>query len=254
MENKDGVYEIDLLKLAKALWHNALLICFISLLGFGAGFGVARYLVTPQYQSDVMFYVNNKMNITGSISISSSDLNASKSLVDTYMVILKSRTTLNEIARKANVPYTTAQLSQMIHSASVNNTEIFRITVTSPSALEAKNIANTIATVLPDKIGDIIDGCSARVVDYAVEARNQSYPSEARFAAIGALLGFVLCSAIICILELMDDGVKSSKDLQDNFDVPILAVIPNLSMEDKDAAYKNYGYDSSQNSKKNRKK
>ena len=245
MENKDEVYEIDLLKLLKALWHHALIILLVAMVGFGCGFAVARYLITPKYESDVMFYVDNKMNITGAISISSSDLSASKSLVDTYMVILKSRDTLTEIARKANVRYSAKEMSNMIHSASVNNTEIFRITVTSTSAREAMTIANVIASVLPEKIGEIIDGATARVVNYAVESENQSYPSEARFAAIGALLGFVITAAIVCILELMDDAVKSARDLQDNFDIPVLAVIPNLSLSDKDSAYASYGYESS---------
>ena len=53
------------------------------------------------YTASALMYVNNNSLSVGStkVSLSYSDLTAAKSLVDTYVVILNARTTLNEVIR-----------------------------------------------------------------------------------------------------------------------------------------------------------
>ena len=103
-----------------------------------------------------------------------SDLNAAQSLVDTYAVILKSRGTLEEVIDKAQLPYTYEELSKMVETGAVDNTEIFSITVTSDDPQEATKIANTIVEVLPDRITEIMDGSDVRTVDFAVVPSKKS--------------------------------------------------------------------------------
>ena len=170
-QKRDEVIEIDLLHLLKVLWDKVWLIAIAMLLCGMAMFVHTRFFVTPLYKSSALMYVNNSSISLGSTSVSLADLSASKGLVDTYIVILKTRLTLNEVIERANLDYTYGQLSSMVSASAVNDTEIFRITVTGPDPVEATEIANTIADVLPDKINDILDGSSARLVDFAVGLR-----------------------------------------------------------------------------------
>ena len=116
----------------------------------------------------------------------------------------------------------------MISAESVNSTEVFSIEVTSPDPQEAELLANTIARVLPEKIASIVEGSSARIVDYAVVPAKKDSPSLAKYTAIGALLGFVLACGIIVVRELMDEQIHDSDYLIQTYDIPVLAVIPDL--------------------------
>ena len=107
-------------------------------------------------------YVNNSSISVGSTQVNLSDLTAAQSLVETYMVILKTRGTLEEVIKEANLPYDYEQLSGMIEAGAVNSTEVFSISVTSASPEEAEKIANTIAELLPNRIADIVEGSSVR--------------------------------------------------------------------------------------------
>ena len=62
--------------------------------------------ITPKYQATASMYVNNSSFSLGleRFSISASELSASNSLVNTYIFILKSRTTLEEVIAKAGLP------------------------------------------------------------------------------------------------------------------------------------------------------
>lgn len=154
-ENNDEI-EIDLLEVAGELWRHFWVIV-LSMIVFGAAaFSCANFLITPLYHSEAKVYVNNSNLSVGSTAISLTDLNAAQSLVDTYIVILKSRPTLEDVIEKANVSYTYEQLESMISAVSVDGTEVFSIVVEDADPEEACMLANTIVEVLPDRISEIL--------------------------------------------------------------------------------------------------
>lgn len=230
MESKEETIEIDLLALARAIWKQIWLVIAAVVIGTGTAFGYAKLLITPLYEAKAMLYVNNSSISVGntSFSISSGELSAVQSLVQTYIVILKSRQALNTVIEEANLPYTYEQLSAMINAAAVNDTEIFEITVTDADPEEAELIANTIAEVLPDKIADIVEGSSVRIVDYAVVPAYPVSPSVVRYAMIGFLLGGVISVGIIVLMELLNDSIRSEDYLIQTYNLPVLAAVPSM--------------------------
>ena len=249
MDNENDVIEIDLMHILELLVSKLWIIILCALLCGGALFSYAYFLITPKYESSAMFYVNNNNLSIGStsVSISSSDISASQSLVDTYIVILKTRNTLNTVIRKADLSYTYEELSDMISASAVNSTEIFKATVTSTDPKEASEIANTIASVLPDKISEIVTGSGAKVVDYAVVDTRKVSPSITKYTAIGVFVGVALSCLIIILRDFFDDTIRDDTYLINTYDdIPTLAVVPNLDGKRGEDYYKNnkyYSYD-----------
>ena len=231
MENRnDDEMEIDLLKLARALWRRAWAIMLAAVIFGGAALTYTAIFVTPLYKAEALMYVNSSnISVGGAkVSISQGELTAAQSLIKTYAVILTTRTTLNDVIEQSGVSYTYEELKGMISAQSVNSTEVFSITVTSPNPREAELLANTIVRILPEKIAAIVEGSSARIVDYAVEPAKKASPSLSKNALIGAMLGFVLACGIVVIMELMDDQIHDPDYLIQTYDIPVLAVIPDL--------------------------
>ena len=189
--NRENETEIDLLQLAKALWHKAWAIVLVTLITAAMAFAGTKLFITPLYTASAMMYVNNSSISVGSTQVNLSDLTAAQSLVETYMVILKTRGTLEEVIKEANLPYDYEQLSGMIEAGAVNSTEVFSISVTSASPEEAEKIANTIAELLPNRIADIVEGSSVRIVDYAVVPSKKTSPSLSKNTMLGAMGGGV---------------------------------------------------------------
>lgn len=231
--NEKDYMEIDLMRLLKALLHRAWAIVIAVIAGALIAFAYAALLITPLYKSKALLYVNNSSISLGStsVSISTGELSAAKSLVDTYTVILKTRTTLNAVIEKAGLEYTYEELYKMIEASSVNGTEIFQIVVTSPDPKEAEVIANTVASVLPEKISNIVDGSSVKIVDYAVVPSRKDSPSVTKYTMIGAVLGFILAAGVIVVMELMDNLVKDEEYLLQTYKLPVLAAVPGLDAD-----------------------
>ena len=237
----DEELEIDLLRLAGALWRRIWIIVIAMFACGTVAFRFARFFITPLYESSALMYVNNSSFSLGSTSVSLSDLSASKSLVDTYIVIMKTRLTLDEVIERAALDYTYEELYEMVSASSVNNTEIFRITVTGPDPVEATLIANTIADILPDKIYDIMEGSSARLVDFAVVPAAKASPSVTKYTAIGMLLGLVASAAVIIVMEIFDEQIRDEEFLTENYTYSVLAVIPDLMERGDGKGYYGYG-------------
>ena len=112
MENRTED-EIDLLKLAAALWRKAWAIVLAVVLFATAALGYTAFFVTPLYKATALMYVNSSSISVGStkVSISQGELSAAQSLVKTYIVILNTRSTLEEVIAQSGVPYTYEELS-----------------------------------------------------------------------------------------------------------------------------------------------
>ncbi|WP_249030534.1 YveK family protein [Tannockella kyphosi] len=219
---------IDLKILLKALLNKGWIIMIAIILGAATMYSYSSYAKTPLYQADVKLYVNNSTFSLGSTSysISSGELSAAQSLIETYIVILQTRTTINEIIDEGNFDYTYTEMVSMISAASVNSTEVFSVTVTSESPSDASAIANTIGLVLPESISNVVDGSDVRIVDYAVTPVSQSSPSTSKDTIMGAMLGLVIAVGIIVVAALFDNTIRSEDYITQTIDYPILAFIP----------------------------
>lgn len=234
--------EIDLMRLIKAIWKKAWVVALSGILCAAIAFVGASKLITPLYKSSTMFYVNNNSFSVGStsFSFSASELSAAQSLVETYIVILNTRTTLETVIDRADMDYTYEQLKSMINATAVPGTEVFEVTVTSTSPQEAEKIANTIAKVFPNKLASIIEGSSVRVVDYAVVPMKKASPNITMYTTIGLMMGVAIACGIVILIELMDDQIYDENFLNQSYDIPVLATIPNLN-NNHGSSYEKYG-------------
>ena len=255
MEKKEDEVEIDLMQLFRALLRRFWAIALAAAIFGGAALAYTAFFVTPLYKARTLMYVNNNSLAIGStkVSISHSDLVAAQGLVDTYTVILKTRTTLEDVIETSGISRSYEQLVGMIEAEAVDSTEIFYVEVTSSDPKEAELIANTIGQILPDKISSIVEGSSARIVDYAVEPSHKASPSLTKNTVLGILVGLVLSCGTIIVLELMDDEIHGPDYLMEAYDLPVLAVIPDLTSADKSGGYYGYGSKSPRGGKRHAK-
>lgn len=241
---KNDEIEIDLLELFRLLWRNALVILLVATIFCAVTFGYTVFMVTPKYEAEASMYVNNTSFSFGqtSFSISSSELSASNSLAKSYIYILETRETIEEVIREAGLDYSYEDVMKMISTKEITGTAIFKVTVTSESPTEAELIANTIVKVLPTRIEEIIDGSAVRTVSFAIVPSHRSSPSYIKNAAIGFILGGFLSCLWVIIRNLVKKQnnvmIGSADDLRRRYpDITVLSLIPDMRLADKKGYY-----------------
>ena len=230
MNNKNEEVEVNLFHIFSLLWHKVWIIVLSMILVGAILFSYALFLITPLYKASAQMYVNNSnISIGGtSVSISSSELTAAKSLLEVYVIILKTRLTLERVIDELDLKYTYEELNEMVSANSVNGTEIFEISVSSTDPAEAERIVNKIVEILPDRISDVVDGSSVRLVDHAVLPTEKDSPNCTYYAIIGLLIGAVLSCVVIVLIDVLDNTVRGEEYLSQRYNIPVLAVVPDV--------------------------
>ena len=239
--DKNKEIEIDLSRVFGALLNKAVLIGVVAVICAVLALVGTLLFITPTYESSVKIYVNNSsFSIDGVInSVTSSDISASKSLVKTYIVILNTRETLNEVIDYAGVSRSYASVKNMINASAVDATEILQVDVTSPDPSEAEAIANAIAYILPKRIDSIIDGTSAKVVEAAVVAASPSDPSYTKNTIIGFLIGLVASILVIALWVIFDVTIRTEEDVMGVSKHLVLSSVPDMKARVRGS---HYGY------------
>ena len=236
---RNEVIEIDLQRLLNAVLSKARLVVIVSVLCAVLAFLGTFFFITPMYQSSAMFYVNNSSISLGdaAMSITTGDISASRGLVKSYIVILNTQETLNEVIDYVDSSRTYAELKNMISAEAVDSTEIFQVVVTSSDPKEAEQLADAIAYIMPKRIASIIEGTSAKVVDSAVLPSRPSSPSYTKNTLIAFVLGMMMTVAIIVLQDLFDITVRDEEDLQRSCKHPVLAAVPDMMSPSKGGYY-----------------
>lgn len=240
-KEKNG--EIGFNRIFAALWHRMWLIILIAILCAALTFALVFYLVAPQYEASAMFYVNNSDISVGDtqLNLTAGDITAAKDLVDSYIVILNTRTSLNEVITYAGVDVSYSELRDMITAEPVESTEIFQVVVTSTNPAEAEKLANAISYILPQRIDSIIDGTSARIVDAAVMPTRPSSPNYVNSTILGFLVGLIVMVVFVILQEVFDITIRVEEEVTQVCNHPVLAAVPDMGTPSK-GSYYYYGY------------
>lgn len=180
---------------------------------------ITGLLVTPQYRACATIYVNNVSGDRAVEQLSEGGLAASRALVGTYIHIVESNRVLDEVAEELEGAYSAKQLREMLSTEQVEDTEILALYVLHPDAEEAVRIADVVAEVAPGKIAEVVEGSSARVIDYAAPEAKPYTPDHLKWGVLAAAIGLVLGAAVVTVRFLLvvqkGERVLAKEDAED---------------------------------------
>lgn len=233
--------EIDLQKLLLAYLRKWWLIVAAAVVAGLLALYVTANFITPMYKAEVTVYVNNARSDEQVEYISNTNLATSQRLVNTYIAIIESDTVLEKVAESSGLNVTAEQIRKVMRAEQVDATELFTVTITLSNPELAAQLANALAEVAPGEIGDIVEGSSTKIIDYAKVPETPSSPNKGRNTVLGALAGIVVAVLYVTLRFLLDVRIKDEEDLTALFNLPVLSQIPTF-VPDGTMRKGSYGY------------
>ena len=240
-KNIDEEQEIDLLDLfGYYLSKLPLLIAAVIIGALIAGL-ITYFIIPDKYTATSRMYMVSSS--TDSV-VDLSDLNIGASLSNDYVELMQSRPVIEDVIEKLKLDYTYEDVLGMIGLSVVNNTRIVKISVTNTDPKEAMEIANQMARTSKRLLPIVMDAPSPSIAEEAVLPTQKSSPSLSKNTILGALVLLVVVLGILTIFYMMDDTIKTSEDVEKEFGIMPLTVIPEGVIEglekkdDKDAGKK----------------
>ena len=223
MNNQEAnTIEIDVLSLLRTIWRKKFLILLTAILTTGLAFGYSAFLVTPQYDSTTRLYVVNQSSDNGA-GITNQDLQAGSFLVKDYKEIILSQDVLKNVTTTLGI---TDDIKEKITVNIPVDTRILSITVRDSDPNQAATIANTLRDEAAKKIIEVTKVSDVTTLEAAMPAENPSTPQTKRNLVLGFVAGAFLATALVLVLEVLDDRVKRPQDIEEGLGMTLLGVVP----------------------------
>lgn len=221
------------------------IILIVSVLGAGAMF-LFSYTKTDTYTSSAKFLVF--------CADSDATLYKKEMAIDqiTYYQIAASgddfREDVAKAARESGISLEAAQFKSMFSFVPTNDQPSFTIRITHTDPIIAYKVATITAGCIEDLVKDIegikdnddglLDLTDSPKIPAVANSKN-----EVRNALIGFIVGFVLSAGVILLFAISDVVIRDKQKIEDNFDIPVLGVIPYHDIEKETQAghYGSYG-------------
>ena len=223
MNNQEAnTIEIDVLSLLRTIWRKKFLILLTAILTTGLAFAYSAFLATPQYDSTTRLYVVNQSSDNGA-GITNQDLQAGSFLVKDYKEIILSQDVLKNVTTTLGI---TDDIKEKITVNIPVDTRILSITVRDSDPNQAATIANTLRDEAAKKIIEVTKVSDVTTLEAALPAEKPSTPQTKRNLVLGFVAGAFLATALVLVLEVLDDRVKRPQDIEEGLGMTLLGIVP----------------------------
>ena len=223
MEQRNSeVVEIDVKELYFVLLHKIWVIILIGLLGTLSVGAISNFLIKPTYTSSTSVYVINRQDEN---KMTYSDIQTGTQLTKDYMILVKSRPVTEQVIKNLNLNMTSEQLYKMIQVNTPQDTRILEITVKNHDPNIAKMLVDAIAEVSSERMVSVMEMEKVNVMEQGNLPTDPSSPNVIKNAILGGLLGVILASFILIVVNLMNDSIRTSEDIEKYLGITTLGTI-----------------------------
>lgn len=205
----------------KRLWVLILItVLFISVSGF-----MDLFIISPIYEAKTSIIIGKSSNSENS-TVQYDEVLLYQKIIRTYSEIAKSRLvaekTINLMERKISPEY----LMDNITVTSQPDTQVMVIKLKGSDPEETANIVNTLASVFIEEAQELLPTGNAKIMDKAIVPQSPLKPNPKLNMIIAFTFGIIISVGLICLLEYMDNTVKTEEDVEVYVELPLLGLIP----------------------------
>lgn len=218
---KDEI-EIDLLELFLIIKEKLLVILAAGLLVSCLVCAFTAFLMPSVYTSRSSILVLTKETTLASLA----DLQMGSQLTNDYEVLITSRPVLETVIENLGLDMEYKELKESVTIENPEDTRILEISVESTSPEACRDIVNELTMTASTFIGDKMEVVPPKVIEEGELPIEKTSPVMWKNALIGLIIGIFLCAAVISVMAVMDDTIKSEEDIDKYLGIPTLATVP----------------------------
>lgn len=190
------------------------------------GWAGSSFLISPKYEASVNMIVNTRTDVN--TNVTNDNISSAQNLVDTYAIIIKSNTVLNQVIQNLGLEISYEELYECVSVSAINNTQVMKIAVQSDSPETAAIIVQNIALIAPDIVADAVEAGSCKVVSDVAADTEPAAPDIVKHTILAGFLGLAGCISVIVLQEMMKDHIVDAFDVENTLGLSALGVIPDV--------------------------
>lgn len=235
MENKKSIFfAIDLSDILFWIMKWKWVVIAITLLFVVIGYVFSNITYRAEYVATASMVVNSKSESLLQAG-TAMDASLTQNLIPTYTRILKSEKIAKHVVDKFDINLAMDSVENMLDVTIGEESQVVYLKVTHSDPYMAKNIANAVIQVAPAVMMEVVEAGSVNVLDYATLPIKPEPPKTVQYMTVLALIGFILISIIVVLLNFFVMKVKNAEDIENKIGTMVLGEIPHATATNEKA-------------------
>lgn len=226
MEEND---EIDLKKVFQLLWKSKEIIIIITIISALLGFIYTMYILKPKYTAYTKLIMVQTNSDDSSKGVTSTDVSLNEKLIPTYQSIATTNSVVREVISNLGLNENEDELKKEISVTTEKSTQVIKISVTDDDPEKATDIANELSNVFSKKVSEIYKIDNINIVDKAEVPDGPSNINHKKDILILGLIGFVISIIGVLLVNLFDNTVSSSEEIEKELNLFVISEIPDCT-------------------------
>lgn len=232
--------EISVKDLFQLYLSKLWLIGIAVVIGTGSAFGFTKLFVPLKYSSHISMYVQSYTGLSESVE-SYNDISKSKQLINTYVQVLKDDAVMESVGEAllsefdesvisenfamADGKIKPASLKSVISITTVEDTSAVNISATTQNAELSAAICNELCRQANNFTTKAIGVGEIKSIDTAKVYPDPVSPNILKNTVIGAAVAFFIAAALIFVIYILDNTVKSAESLSREYEKAVVGEI-----------------------------
>ncbi len=224
MEKEQDIgFEIDIVGLLFVLLKRWWLILLAAVVCGSGMFVYTKFMVTPMYRSVAKLYV---LPTTDEKQLNASDAQMALSFTKDFQVVATGRTTLERVINKLDLNMSYEALAGMVSSSGAEESRLITISVSNSDPIEAQRLNAAICEEAETVLSEMVEADLVNISESAHLPVSPYSPNVRRNVIIGIAAGILLSCAIIFVVFVVDDKIKTPADVEKQLGLSTLGLIP----------------------------
>jgi len=192
---------------------------------------VSVFLITPTYEASSTLYITPQKSVSEG-EVTYQEIITNQQLVKDYRELIKSRLITKAVLEKLQIQdITSTELSNRIKVNSKNDTRILEIKVEDIYPVRCTNLSNKLCEVFIDQAPSIAKANNISIVDTAQVPNTPVKPNPTLYTMIAFILSLMATVGLFYLLELINETIKTSEDIETYLELNVLGTIPSFNIK-----------------------
>ncbi len=192
---------------------------------------MSTLLITPTYEASATLYVTNQKT-KSEADLTYDEMLTNQQLVKDYKELIKSKLVLKTVIEELGIQdITPAALSSKVSVNLKNNTRVLEIKVEDKDPLKCMEVSNKICEVFIKLSTDISKSNNINIIDTAEIPIKPIKPKPVLYMLLSLFLSTFATIGIFYLLELLNETIKTSEDIETYLGLSVLGTIPSFNLK-----------------------
>lgn len=215
----------------KSKWKS---IFIVALSCFFIGTVYSTFFVKQDYESTVKVFIGKQNFQNTSENYNSEEVALYQRLITTYSEIIKSKKLINKSINESKINSLkgidhTIKYEEVIGNLTVtpiSNTQIIELKYSSNNAQLSYDLLYSMAENLIAYSKELYPSVNIKVLEQVNVVNGALMSKKLMISGVSLILGLVIGIGGIVAMMYFDNTFKSKRDLEEEFDIPVIGVIP----------------------------